>query len=179
MAIQPQMAGAAPKPLYMQLYFQVLIGVLLGVALGILWPTYGAAMKPFGDAFINIVKMIIAPVIFVTVVLGLGRMKQGGGAGTIIGKAIVYFILVSSFALLIGLITGNLIQPGSGLHITPASLNADDVKSVTGYAGKVKDLSVVGTLMAIIPKTWLSALTEGDILQVLFEIGRASCRERV
>ncbi|MEO9169058.1 MAG: cation:dicarboxylase symporter family transporter, partial [Aestuariivirga sp.] len=165
MELQPSVAGAAPKPLYMQLYFQVLVGVLLGVALGLLWPTYGAAMKPLGDAFIAIVKMIIAPVIFVTVALGLGRLKKGNEAGAVIVKALAYFIVVSSFALLIGLITGNLIQPGSGLHVTISALNDDSVKD---YAGKAKDLTVVGSLLAIIPKTWLSALTDGDILQVLF-----------
>ena len=165
MAIQPQQVGAVPKPLYTQLYFQVLVGVVLGVLIGLLWPTYGAAMKPLGDAFIAIVKMIIAPVIFVTVALGLGRLKQGAGAGSVIVKALAYFIVVSSFALLIGLITGNLIQPGAGLHIDPATLKADAVKD---FAGKAQELSVVGSLMAIIPKTWLSALTDGDILQVLF-----------
>ncbi|HEY4995266.1 MAG TPA: C4-dicarboxylate transporter DctA [Aestuariivirga sp.] len=168
MALQPTMAGAAPKPLYTQLYFQVLIGVLLGIVLGLLWPTYGEAMKPLGDAFIAIVKMIIAPVIFVTVTLGLGRLKQGNEAGAVILKALAYFIVVSSFALLIGLITGNLIHPGSGLHATAATLDAASVKDAANYAGKAKDLTLVGSLLAIIPKTWLSALTDGDILQVLF-----------
>ena len=165
MALQPTMAALAPKPLYAQLYFQVLVGVLLGVLVGLLWPTYGAAMKPLGDAFIAIVKMIIAPVIFVTVALGLGRLKQGNEAGSIIIKALAYFIVVSSFALLIGLVIGNLVQPGSGLHVAASTLNADAVKD---YAGKAKDLTLVGSLLAIIPKTWLSALTDGDILQVLF-----------
>jgi len=165
MAIQPQMAGAAPKPLYAQLYFQVLVGVLLGVVIGLIWPTFAASLKPLGDAFIAIVKMIIAPVIFVTVALGLGRLKQGAEAGSIIFKALAYFIVVSGFALVIGLVVGNLIQPGSGLHVTQASLNADAVKD---FAGKAKDLTLVGSLLAIIPKTWLSALTDGDILQVLF-----------
>ena len=165
MAIQPTVAGAVPKPLYAQLYFQVLIGVLLGVVLGLLWPTIGASMKPLGDAFIAIVKMIIAPVIFVTVALGLGRLNQGNEAGSVIFKALAYFVVVSSFALFIGLVIGNLVQPGSGLHIAAASLNADAVKD---YAGKAKDLSLIGSLLAIIPKTWLSALTDGDILQVLF-----------
>jgi aerobic C4-dicarboxylate transport protein len=168
MALQPMVAGAAPKPLYTQLYFQVLVGVLLGVIIGLLWPTYGEAMKPLGDAFISIVKMIIAPVIFVTVTLGLGRLKQGNEAGAVILKALAYFIVVSSFALLIGLITGNLIHPGSGLHATAATLDATSVKDAANYAGKAKDLTVVGSLLAIIPKTWLSALTDGDILQVLF-----------
>jgi aerobic C4-dicarboxylate transport protein len=112
--------------------------------------------------------MIIAPVIFVTVTLGLGRLKQGNEAGAVILKALAYFIVVSSFALLIGLITGNLIQPGLGLHATAATLDATSVKDAANYAGKAKDLTVVGSLLAIIPKTWLSALTDGDILQVLF-----------
>src|SRR5665213_3991393 len=135
------------------------LGVLLGVVLGLLWPTYGEAMKPLGDAFISIVKMIIAPVIFVTVTLGLGRLKQGNEAGAVILKALAYFIVVSSFALLIGLITGNLIHPGSGLHATAATLDAASVKDAANYAGKAKDLTLVGSLLAIIPKTWLSALT--------------------
>ena len=166
MELQPIVAGAEPKPLYMQLYFQVLVGVLLGVIVGLLWPRYGAAMKPLGDAFIAIVKMIIAPVIFVTVTLGLGRLKQGNEAGSVIIKALAYFIVVSSFALLIGLITANLVQPGLGLHATAASLDATAVKDAATYADKAKDLSLVGSLLAIIPKTWLSALTDGDILQV-------------
>ena len=168
MAIQPQTAGAEPKPLYAHLYFQVLVGVLLGVIIGYVLPAYGVAMKPLGDAFIAIVKMVIAPVIFVTVALGLGRLKQGGEAGPVILKALAYFIVVSGFALIIGLIVGNVVQPGSGLHVTVASLDANLVKSVDEYAGKAKDLSLVGTLLGIIPKTWLSALNDGDILQVLF-----------
>ena len=165
MDIETPAAGVVRKPLYAQLYFQVLVGVLLGVMLGLLSPAYGAAMKPLGDAFIAIVKMIIAPVIFVTVALGLGRLRKGGEAGSIIWKALAYFVVVSSFALFIGLVVGNIIQPGSGLHVSVASLNADAVKD---YAGKAKDLSVVGTLLNIIPKTWLSALTDGEIMQVLF-----------
>ncbi len=167
MAMQPTTAGMAPKPLYTQLYFQVLVGVLLGALVGLIWPAFGASLKPLGDAFIAIVKMIIAPVIFVTVALGLGRLKQGKEAGSVIWKALAYFIVVSTFALFIGLLVGNIVQPGSGLHITAASL-ADKADSVKDFAGKAKDLTVVGTLMGIIPKTWLSALTEGDILQVLF-----------
>ena len=168
MELQPMAAGAAPKPLYTQLYFQVLIGVLLGVIVGLLWPTYGAAMKPLGDAFIAIVKMIIAPVIFVTVTLGLGRLKQGNEAGGVIVKALGYFVVVSSFALFIGLVIGNLVQPGLGLHATAATLDPNSVKDAANFAGKAKDLTVTGSLLAIIPKTWLSSLTDGDILQVLF-----------
>jgi len=168
MAIDMTPAGAMPKPLYMQLYFQVLVGVLLGVIIGYVLPAYGVALKPLGDAFIAIVRMVIAPVIFVTVALGLGRLKQGGEAGPIIFKALAYFIVVSGLALIIGLIVGNVVQPGSGLHVAKASLDAGALKSVTDYAGKAKDLSIVGTLLAIIPKTWLSALNDGDILQVLF-----------
>ncbi len=168
MELQPTVPGAVPKPLYMQTYFQVLFAVIPGAIVGLIWPAFGVEMKPFGDAFIAIVKVVIAPVIFVTITLGLGRMKKSSDAGPVILKALLYFVVVSSFALLIGLIIGNIIQPGAGVHATVASLDPKDVAEAGKYADGVKDLSVVGTLLSIIPKTWVGALAGGDILQVLF-----------
>ena len=153
------------QPVYKKLYVQVLAAVILGVLVGLAFPTFGAGLKPLGDAFVNIVKMIIAPVIFLTVTLGLGRLKDRGEAGTVFLKAIGYFLVVSTFALILGLLVGNLLQPGSGMHIDKASL---DATKVADFATKSHDLTITGYLLNIIPKTWFSALSDGDILQILF-----------
>ncbi len=153
------------QPVYKKLYVQVLAAVILGVLVGLAFPTFGAGLKPLGDAFVSIVKMIIAPVIFLTVTLGLGRLKDRGEAGTVFLKAICYFLVVSTFALILGLLVGNLLQPGSGMHIDKASL---DATKVADFATKSHDLTITGYLLNIIPKTWFSALSDGDILQILF-----------
>ena len=159
--------SAAPEaqPIYKKLYVQVLAAVILGVLVGLAFPAFGVGLKPLGDAFVNIVKMIIAPVIFLTVTLGLGRLKDRGEAGSVFIKAIGYFLVVSTFALILGLLVGNLLQPGSGMHIDKASL---DATKVADYATKSHDLTITGYLLNIIPKTWFSALSDGDILQILF-----------
>ena len=158
-------AAVASQPVYKRLYAQVLAAVILGVLVGLIFPAFGASLKPLGDAFVNIVKMIIAPVIFLTVTLGLGRLKDRGEAGTVFLKAIGYFLVVSTFALVLGLIIANLVQPGSGMHIDKASL---DATKVADYATKSHDLTITGYLLNIIPKTWFSALADGEILQILF-----------
>src|SRR5687767_9585770 len=122
-------------------------------------------MKPLGDAFIKLVKMIIAPVIFLTVVTGIAGMRDIGKVGGVAVKAFAYFFTVSSFALVVGLIVANVVQPGAGMNIDPASLDAEAVK---GYAAKSHDMSVVGFLMDVIPTSVVGAFTEGNILQVLF-----------
>ena len=144
---------------------QVLIAILLGVAVGVLWPPFGAALKPLGDAFIKLVKMVIAPVIFLTVTTGIAGMGELKAFGRVAAKAFVYFLALSTLALAIGLIVAEVAHPGAGMHIAPASL---DTKSIADYVEQAHDQSVVGFLMALIPTTMLSALTEGNILQTLF-----------
>jgi aerobic C4-dicarboxylate transport protein len=152
------------KPWYTVLYIQVLIAIALGIALGHLYPKTGAALKPLGDAFISLIKMMIAPVIFCTVVHGIASMRDLGKVGRVGLKALVYFELVSTLALAIGLIVGELVHPGSGFNIDAASL---DPKSVASYVGRAKEEGVVAHLLAIIPNTFVDAFAKGDLLQVL------------
>jgi aerobic C4-dicarboxylate transport protein len=153
------------RPLWTQLYAQVLFAIVAGALVGYLWPETGAALKPLGDAFIKLVKMIIAPVIFLTVTTGIAGMRDLGKVGGVAAKAFGYFIVVSSFALLVGLVVANVVQPGAGMHIDPATLDAG---AVNDYAAKSHDMTVVGFLMDIIPTTVVGAFTGGNILQVLF-----------
>jgi len=146
------------------LYIQVLIGIALGLVVGALWPEFGASLRPLGDAFIKLVKMVIAPVIFCTVALGIAQMGDMKKFGRIGGKAIVYFEVVSTVALLIGLAVGEIVKPGAGFNIDPASL---DPSTVSSYAKRAEADSVIEHLMNIIPDTFFSAFTGGDLLQVL------------
>lgn len=146
------------------LYAQVLLAIAFGIALGYFTPEVGVALQPLGDAFIKLVKMIIAPVIFLTIVTGIAGMSHVGEIGRVAGKAFAYFITVSTFALIVGLIVANVVQPGAGMNIDPATLDANAVKD---YAGKAEEASIVKFLLDIIPTTTLSALTDGSILQVL------------
>ncbi|MFG1393742.1 dicarboxylate/amino acid:cation symporter [Xanthobacter agilis] len=161
----PAAAPHAPRRFHQHLYFQVLVAIGAGILLGHFYPSLGADMKPLGDAFIKLVKMVIAPVIFLTVVTGIAGMRDLGKVGRVAGKAMIYFVTFSTLALIIGLVVGNVIQPGSGLNINPATL---DHKAVADYAAKAHDQSLIGFLMGIIPNTPISALASGDILQVLF-----------
>lgn len=151
-------------PLYAQPYAQVLGAIALGIALGFWAPDAGIAMQPLGDGFIKLVKMIIAPVIFLTVATGIGGMGHVGAVGRVAGKAFVYFLAVSTLALILGLVVANLVEPGAALHIDPATL---DTSAVQTYTAQAHDASITGFLLAIIPTTMASALTEGSILQVL------------
>ncbi|MDO9707344.1 dicarboxylate/amino acid:cation symporter [Paracraurococcus lichenis] len=146
------------------LYVQVLIAIAIGVTLGALWPQLGAAMKPLGDAFIKLIKMVIAPVVFCTVVHGIASVRDASRVGRVGLKAILYFEVVSTFALAMGLIVAKLFQTGSGFNIDPSQL---DAKSVASYTARAKADSVVDHLMAIIPDTFLGAFAGGDLLQVL------------
>ncbi|RCX10115.1 dicarboxylate/amino acid:cation symporter [Extensimonas vulgaris] len=159
-------ARPAPRlPWYKILYVQVLIAIAIGVALGYFWPDTGAAMKPLGDAFIKLVKMIIAPVIFLTVVTGIAGMSNLKTVGRVVGKAMVYFLTFSTLALVVGMVVANVLQPGAGMNIDPASL---DTSKVASYVSKAHDATITGFLLNIIPNTVVSPLVEGDILQVLF-----------
>ena len=152
------------RRLYKSLYFQVVVAVALGVLVGWLWPSLGASLKPLGDGFIKLVKMIITPVIFLTVVTGIAGMRDLGAFGRIAAKALGYFIVVSTLALAVGLIVANVVQPGAGLNIDPASL---DTSKVASYVSQARETTVTGFLLNIIPDTMFSAFTSGEILQVL------------
>ena len=156
--------AAMPLPLYRRLYVQVLFAIVLGAVIGHLFPEFGASLKPLGDGFINLVKMIIAPVIFLTVATGIAGMSDMRAVGSVAGKAFVYFLFFSTLALVIGLVVGNLVQPGAGLNIDPASL---DTSAVDAYAETAEATTISGFLLGIIPTTLFSALTSGSILQVL------------
>ncbi|MET3827833.1 aerobic C4-dicarboxylate transport protein [Sphingomonas sp. PvP055] len=156
---------AAPKRWYAQLYFQVLLAIVAGVLLGHFAPQTGEAMKPIGDAFIKLVKMVIAPVIFLTIVTGIAGMRDLGSVGRVAGKAFAYFLFFSTLALIVGMVVANVVRPGAGLNIDPASL---DASKVSEYAAKAHETTLTGFLTGIIPDTFLSAMTQGNILQVLF-----------
>jgi aerobic C4-dicarboxylate transport protein len=159
-------SGAArpAHPWYSILYVQVLIAIALGILIGHLYPDLGKAMKPLGDGFIALIKMMIAPVIFCTVVHGIGSMRDLGKVGRIGVKTLFYFEAVSTLALAIGLLVGEVIQPGKGFNIDPSTL---DPKLVAGYVTKAKEEGIVAHLMAIIPDSFFGALARGDLLQVL------------
>jgi aerobic C4-dicarboxylate transport protein len=152
-------------PFYRHLYFQVIVAIIAGILLGHYYPSIGESMKPLGDAFIKLVKMVIAPVIFLTVATGIAGMSDLKKVGRVAGKAMLYFLVFSTLALAIGMLVSNVVQPGAGMHINPATL---DAKAVTSYAQKAHDASISGFLMDIIPDTIVSAFASGNILQVLF-----------
>jgi len=147
-----------------QLYVQVIIAIVAGILLGHFYPALGEDLKPLGDGFIKLVKMIIAPVIFITLTLGIAHMSDLKKVGRIAGKAMLYFITFSTLALIIGLLVGNFLKPGAGLNIDPATLSSDGVKD---YAVKAHGSSLSDFLINIIPETLLSPLVGENILQVL------------
>jgi aerobic C4-dicarboxylate transport protein len=153
------------QPFYRSLYFIVLLAIVAGGAVGHFWPDFGESLKPLGDAFIKLVKMIIAPVIFLTIATGIAGMRDLGKVGRVAGKAFAYFFFFSTLALIIGLVIANVVQPGRGLNIDPASLNAG---AVSQYTTAAHETTIVGFLMGIIPTTLVSAFSEGNILQTLF-----------
>ena len=152
------------QPLYKSLYFQVISAIILGVLLGHFYPESGASMKPLGDGFIKLIKMMIAPIIFCTVVVGIAGMEDMKKVGKTGGMALLYFEVVSTLALIVGLIIVNLVQPGAGMHIDVHTL---DTKALTAYAGPGKMQTTTEFLMAIIPTTIVDAFAKGEILQVL------------
>ncbi|MFA4600951.1 dicarboxylate/amino acid:cation symporter [Xanthomonas perforans] len=170
-------AGPLPAsvPFYRQLYFQVVVAIVLGALLGHFEPAFAESLKPLGDAFIKLVKMIIAPVIFLTIVTGIAGMTHLKTVGRVFGKAMAYFLFFSTLALVVGLVVAHVVQPGAGMNINPADLDQSAVKS---YVEKSHDLTLVGFLMDIIPNSLIGAftgdqvvngkLTGPNILQVLF-----------
>jgi len=152
------------KPFYKILYVQVLFAIVLGVLLGAFYPELGTAMKPLGDGFIKLIKMIIAPVIFCTVVAGIAGMQDMKKIGRVGGKALLYFEVVSTFALAIGLVVANLAKPGAGFNVDPAHL---DTSAIAQYTKQAHGQSTVDFIMHIIPNTFVDAFATGNILQVL------------
>jgi aerobic C4-dicarboxylate transport protein len=161
----PESTETRSKPFYASLWVQVLIAMAVAVVLGVISPAHAVAMKPLGDAFIRMITMIITILIFCTVVTGIAGMQNLKKVGRVGGKALLYFEIVSTIALAVGLIVGNVVHPGSGFNVNAATL---DAKSVADYAGQAKAQSVTEFLMHIIPTTVTDAFAKGDILQVVF-----------
>src|ERR1043166_5611410 len=164
MAVMP-----AARRWYSILFIQVLIAIAIGIAIGYFWPKTGAALKPLGDGFIQLIKMMIAPVIFCTIVHGIASMRDLTKVGRVGVKALVYFELVSTLALAIGLLVGEIAHPGAGFNIDPASL---DPRAVSGYITRAKEEGIVSHILAIIPNTFVDAFAKGDLLQ---EIALGEC----
>jgi aerobic C4-dicarboxylate transport protein len=156
--------NAPKKPFYMGLSFQVLVGIGVAIAFGYLSPAKAIAMKPLGDGFIRLITMIITLVVFCTVVSGIASMQDLKKVGRVGGKALLYFEVVSTLALLLGLIVGNVVRPGGGFNINAATL---DAKAVAEYAGQAKAQTIPDFLLHIIPNTVVDAFARGDILQVV------------
>jgi aerobic C4-dicarboxylate transport protein len=169
--MQASTATAAPataarrKPIYTHLYFQVLTAIIIGVLLGHFYPHVGEQMKPLGDGFIKLIKMMIAPIIFCTVVHGIASMEDMKKVGRVGLKALIYFEVVTTLALIVGLIVINILQPGSGMNVDASTI---DTKSIQIYTTKAGQEGTADFLMHIIPNTVVGAFAEGDILQVLF-----------
>jgi aerobic C4-dicarboxylate transport protein len=167
--VQTGLTRAAPAtskpPFYRVLWVQVLIAILLAIVLGYVDPARAVAMKPLADAFIRLITMIITLIIFCTVVTGIAGMENLKKVGRVGGMALLYFEIVSTIALLIGLVVGNVVKPGSGFNVNVATL---DAKAVADYAGQAKAQSVTDFLMHIIPTTVVDAFAKGDILEVVF-----------
>ena len=151
-------------PLYRSLYIQVLTAVVLGILLGHFYPQLGEQMKPLGDGFVKLIKMIIAPIIFCTVVVGIAGMEDMKKVGRTGGLALLYFEVVSTIALVIGLVVVNIMKPGAGMNVDPASLN---MSSIAAYTGPGKMASTSEFLMNIIPTSLVGAFAQNEILQVL------------
>ncbi|WP_306402548.1 dicarboxylate/amino acid:cation symporter [Pseudomonas aeruginosa] len=153
------------QPFYKSLYVQVLVAIAIGIALGHWYPETAVAMKPFGDGFVKLIKMAIAPIIFCTVVTGIAGMQSMKSVGKTGGMALLYFEVVSTVALIIGLVVVNVVQPGAGMHVDPNTL---DTSKIAAYAAAGEKQSTVDFLMNVIPGTVVGAFANGDILQVLF-----------
>jgi aerobic C4-dicarboxylate transport protein len=158
------MKPRSSKPLYANLYFQVLVGIALGIGFGFVAPAQAAAMKPLGDGFIKLVKMLIAPIVFTTVVVGIAHMGAMKDVGRIGLRALIYFEVVSTLALAIGLVVVTIVQPGAGLNFDPATA---DVTSVSQYTSASQHLSTIDFVLNVIPDTVVGAFARGEVLQVL------------
>ena len=172
----PGARAASRRSPLRKLYVQVLIAIGAGVLLGAFYPSLATAMKPISDGFITLIRAVVPPIIFATVAVGIAKMGDMRRVGVVGLRAIIYFEIVSTLALFIGLAVGNMVQPGAGLHIDPAHL---DEKAVAGYATSAKSLTIVDFLIKMIPSNLVGALAQGDILPVLVMaalFGFALCR---
>ncbi|XCA40564.1 dicarboxylate/amino acid:cation symporter [Trinickia caryophylli] len=152
------------KPFYRTLYFHVLVAIVLGVILGHFAPSLAVKMKPLGDAFIKLIKMVIGPIIFCTVVTGIAGMGDMKKVGRVGGKALLYFEVVSTFSLVVGLVAGHLFRPGAGFNLNPAAI---DTKALAGYTTAAQHQNTVDFLLHIVPDTFASAFSTGNVLQIL------------
>jgi aerobic C4-dicarboxylate transport protein len=153
------------QPFYKSLYVQVIVAIAIGILLGHFYPETGVALKPLGDGFVKLIKMAIAPIIFCTVVSGIAGMQDMKAVGKTGGYALAYFEIVSTVALLIGLVVVNIVQPGVGMHVDPSTL---DTKGIAAFAAAGEQQSTIAFLLNVIPSTIVGAFATGDILQVLF-----------
>src|ERR1700691_5123173 len=156
--------GAGSGAWWKKLYVQVLIAIVIGALLGEFDPKLGIDVKPLSDAFISLIRAVVPVIIFVTVAVGIAKMGDMRRVGVVGMKAIIYFEVVSTIALLVGIAVGNILQPGAGLHIDPASL---DAKPVAGYVASAKSLTIIDFLMSMVPKNIIGDLARGDIMPVL------------
>jgi aerobic C4-dicarboxylate transport protein len=163
-AVMTSHPKTAKRPFYRALYFHVFVAILLGVLLGHFMPSLAVQMKPLGDAFIKLIKMVIGPIIFCTVVTGIAGMGDMKKVGRVGGKALLYFEIVSTLSLVVGLVAGHLLHPGSGFNLDPAKI---DTKALTGYTVAAHQQNTVEFLMHIIPDTVSGAFTSGNVLQIL------------
>ncbi len=153
------------RPIWRQLYAQVIAAIVLGGLIGHFAPETGVALKPLGDTFIRLVKMVIGPVVFFTIVTGIAGMGDGAALGRVTAKAFAYFLFFSTLALIVGLIVANVVRPGAGMNVDPASL---DPSLVSTYAAKAGEQSMVDFLVNIVPETVAGAFAGGNLLQILF-----------
>lgn len=160
---QPDASKHSSKGSY--LYLQVIVAIVLGVALGHFLPEWGVALKPLGDLFVKLVKMVIPPVIFLTIVTGIAGLGSLGNLGRVALKSFAYFLFFSTLALIVGLLVGNWLAPGAGMNIDPASINTQGVQE---FVVKAHDMTIVGFLTGIVPNSLVGAFVDGNILQVLF-----------
>ena len=157
--------AVARQPFYKMLYVQVLFAIAVGILLGHFSPETGVALKPLGDGFVKLIKMVIAPIIFCTVVSGIAGMQDMKAVGRTGGYALMYFEVVSTIALIVGLVVVNVLQPGAGMHVDPNTL---DASKIAAFASAGEQQSTIGFLLNVIPNTVVGAFANGDILQVLF-----------
>ncbi|MFJ3054412.1 C4-dicarboxylate transporter DctA [Herbaspirillum sp. NPDC087042] len=164
-AVPADLVKSTPKKWYRHLYLQVLVAVIIGISLGYFHPSLGEAMKPLGDNFLKLIKLMVAPLIFCTVVHGVASMSDMKTVGRVGLKSLIYFEVMTTIALAIGIIAVNVMKPGAGMHIDPSTL---DVSAIAGYTKAAHEQTVVGFLSHIIPKTVFGAFVDGELLQVLF-----------
>jgi aerobic C4-dicarboxylate transport protein len=152
------------KPIFTKIYVQVLIAISIGILLGSVYPNVAAQMKPFSDGFITLIRSVVPLIVFVSIALGVAKMSDIRRVGAVGLRALIYFEVVSTFALIIGLVVGNLFQPGAGLHIDPATL---DTKAIAGYVEGAKSLTIVDFILKMIPTNMVGSVAQGDLLPII------------